>query len=386
MPENIDVRFYMENRHPKNKLLDGVGSALHSMCVTKSISWAEAYDLLIKASGELGQMPQNKKAIHLMLSRSGFYLQSGAMANYSISELIELFDSIFSDGEVVILNLSRSEQNGRYIPIVPIYENEKVRYVLKYPFNVVNKASVEEVWISWKDGLDHSIMPRRKRKTKPKTQINNTKDNATLKVYNENPNDNLIGDCVVRAVAGVFGISWAEAVEKLAKAQDYAGTIINNNSNIEALLRKEGFQEFEPIKRNGKILTGAQFCDLIHDMFQEGTKIFAYAGVYHVVAILVFENDYKIVDTWDSTNEKIIKYWAKFPEVRSKRKERKQEPKKDDKKEVILSLDIGTRIKHDTLGEGEIIEIGKGIVTINFTSGMQKKLSEQWVLANCSAV
>ena len=276
MPENIDVRFYMENRHPKNKLLDGVGSALHSMCVTKSISWAEAYDLLIKASGELGQMPQNKKAIHLMLSRT----------------------------------------------IVPIYENEKVRYVLKYPFNVVNKASVEEVWISWKDGLDHSIMPRRKRKTKPKTQINNTKDNATLKVYNENPNDNLIGDCVVRAVAGVFGISWAEAVEKLAKAQDYAGTIINNNSNIEALLRKEGFQEFEPIKRNGKILTGAQFCDLIHDMFQEGTKIFAYAGVYHVVAILVFENDYKIVDTWDSTNEKIIKYWAKFPEVRSKRKER----------------------------------------------------------------
>ena len=72
--------------------------------------------------------------------------------------------------------------------------------------------------------------------------------------------------------------------------------------------------------------------------------------------------------------------------MRSKRKERKQESKKDDKKEVILSLDIGTRIKHDTLGEGEIIEIGKGIVTINFTSGMQKKLSEQWVLANCSAV
>lgn len=141
-------------------------------------------------------------------------------------------------------------------------------------------------------------------------------------MYNENPEDNLIGDCAVRAVAGVLSISWVDAVRKLAEAQNYTATEINRNSNIEALLRKEGFQEFGPIKRNGKILTGSQFCDLIHDMFEEGTRIFAYVGNSHVAAILVFDNDYKIVDTWDSTNRKILKYWAKYPEKKTRKNNR----------------------------------------------------------------
>ena len=63
--------------------------------------------------------------------------------------------------------------------------------------------------------------------------------------------------------------------------------------NIEALLKKEGFEKFDAMKRNGKILTGKEFCSLIHDMFPAGTRIYAYSGRSHVVAILVFDGEYK---------------------------------------------------------------------------------------------
>ena len=54
-------------------------------------------------------------------------------------------------------------------------------------------------------------------------------------------------------------------------------------------------------------------------MFVAGTRIYAYPGTSHAAAILVFDGDYKIVDTWDSTNKPINGYWAKYPERRERR-------------------------------------------------------------------
>ena len=42
-------------------------------------------------------------------------------------------------------------------------------------------------------------------------------------------------------------------------------------------MKKEGFERFDAMKRNGKILTGKEFCNLIHDMFPAGTRIYAYS-------------------------------------------------------------------------------------------------------------
>lgn len=146
--------------------------------------------------------------------------------------------------------------------------------------------------------------------------------------------------------------------------------------NIEALLRKEGFQEFDAIKRNGRILTGKEFCDIIHDMFQAGTRIFAYVGSSHVVAILVFDDEYKIVDTWDSTDRKITKYWAKYP----KRPRRRA---KSVIVEKLTQLSIGTKIQHKVYGTGEVIGLTDVIATIRFQDNVEKKLAITWILANC---
>jgi hypothetical protein len=233
------------------------------------------------------------------------------------------------------------------------------------------------VWIAWRDGKDHRARPRTSDETLLPPPENPTQENDALVVYNENPNGNLIGDCAVRAVAGVLEISWEEAVRRLAAAQDYKATAINTDDNIDALLKKEGFQEFQAIRRNGRILTGKQFCDLIHDMFQPGTRIFGYVGNTHVVAILVFDGDYKIVDTWDSTNRLITRYWAKYPE-RPRRREKPQE-----KPEKLTALEIGTKLRHTMYGAGEVTALDGQTAAVLFAGGTEKRFAVEWILANC---
>lgn len=367
------------NHHPKHQQnLDTVGSALHSVCAAKGCTWKEAYSSLIEASGELGLMPQDRKTIRAMLGKQGFYLQAGAYANRSVNSIIHECNHNFHAGEVVIVNLSHSVAYGNYIPIVPVMREGRIRYMLQYPIDL-RRLSATEIWIAWKDGQDHSIMPRRKSTRTAAVRKNTTQDNEALYVHNENPNENLIGDCAVRAVAGVLEISWSEAVRKLAEAQDFTETIINTSSNIEALLRKKGFQEFDAIKRNGKVLTGKEFCDIIHDMFQAGTRIFAYVGSSHVVAILVFNEEYKIVDTWDSTNRKITKYWAKYPE-RPQKHIKAAEPAK------LTEIAAGMQIQHKVFGLGTIVETSGTIATVRFQDNNEKKLAIAWILLNCKPV
>ena len=160
-------------------------------------------------------------------------------------------------------------------------------------------------------------------------------------VLNENPNDNYIGDCAVRAFAAVLEIPWAEAIKRLAEAQNYAATILNGKKNIDALLKKEGFERFDAMKRNGKI------------------------------------GEYKIVDTWDSTNRKIIEYWAKYPQ-KPKRPRKTEAPT-----EKLTALSVGMTIQHKTFGNGKVTALSDTIATIQFAGGVEKKFAVAWVLGNC---
>lgn len=360
--------------------VDTVGTALHSLCVTKGMEWAQAYERLADVSGELGLMPADKRTVKRLFEENGFFLQAGSVLRCSVTEIVEECNDMFSDGEVLIVNVSSSRVGGTYIPIVPVEENGAVRYAAKYPRDIMSRCSTE-VWIAWKDGADHSIKARRRRAAQSKTRVNFTKGNDSLVVYNENPEDNLIGDCAVRAIAGCLQIPWAEAVRKLVQAQDYKETVINSHRNIKVLLEKEGFQEFGPIVRNGKTLNGKQFCALINDMFEEGTRLVALSGRTHMVAILVYSSEYKIVDTWDSTDRPIIGYWAKYPEKKARR--RPARTATEEKSEKLESVEVGTIIKHSTFGIGEIKKITGGFATIAFEDGSEKTLMSQWIIANC---
>ncbi|MBP0967029.1 MAG: hypothetical protein J5722_05320, partial [Oscillospiraceae bacterium] len=181
MEQNTIPDYQYVNHHPGNEQpLDTVGSVLHSVCAAKGCSWKDAYTGLIRASGALGQMPQNRKAIRNMLENQGFYLQAAAYAHRSIDRILAECNEIFHDGEAVILNISGSTVYGCYIPLVPVRQGECVRYVMQYPENLLHRTATE-VWIAWKDGQDHSIMPRRKAAKKAahnnKAREHNTQEN-----------------------------------------------------------------------------------------------------------------------------------------------------------------------------------------------------------------
>lgn len=376
MDSIVNQEYCNVSHHPNGSdRLDSVGSVLHSVCVTKGIGWREAYCKLADCSGELGYMPQDRRTIRSMLGKYGFYCQAGSFANRTVSELIDECSSLFSDDEKIILHLGK----GIYVPLVPVKKDETIQYVLHYPVNQLLRMA-DEVWIAWKDGNDHSIRPRRKTTVRHKEVVKRVVESDSVYVYNENPNDNLIGDCAVRAVAGVLEISWAEAVHRLAAAQDYSATTINLTTNIVALLRKEGFQEFAPPRHNGRSVTGSEFCDMIHDMFQPGTRIFAEVGSDHAVAVLVFDGDYRIVDTWDCSARKINRYWAKYPkrQIRSR--------KQTEVSSSITELHTGMKIKHTLYGTGEIVQLSDTTATIRFSENVTKKMSAVWMKENCRPV
>ena len=358
--------------HPEHQRhLDSVGSLLHSVAAAKGITWKDAYEGLIQAAGAVGMMPQYQESMHRMLSRFGFFRQSGGFRSKTVLEILADCNAQFHDGETVILKV-----HSHYVPLVPV---RNAQYVLKNPWDCLDDKP-SAMWIAWKDGLDHSAKAYKSRAAEQPRYEPIVEENEALVVRNENPNDNLIGDCAVRAVAGVLEVSWEEAVRRLAAAQDYRATVINTDRNIDALLKKEGFQAFDAIRRNGKILTGKQFCDLIHDMFQPGTRIFGYVGNSHAVAILVFDGDYKIVDTWDSTDRLITRYWAKYPE-RPRRREKPQE-----KPDKLTKLEIGTKLRHTMFGSGEVTAIDGQIAAVRFANGTEKRFPAEWILANCKPV
>ena len=376
MNANLSERYQHINHCPDAvRFRDAAASVLHSLCAAKGYSWAEAYEHLISACGEVGLMPYYRDSIRKLLEREGYYLQAASFARRPVAEILAECDTLFHDGETVIVNCS----GGMYMPLVPVQHGSGIRYVLQFPADEL-QSRASELWIAWKDGQDHSIKPRRKTAknagTEKPERAQKVEDNEALHVYNENPGGNLIGDCAVRAVAGVLEISWEEAVRKLAAAQDYTEIVINTDRNIEALLQREGFQEFGPIRRSGKILTGKQFCDHIHDMFQAGTRIFAYVGRNHAAAILVFDHDYKIVDTWDSTDRPIIKYWARYPE----RQRRRPEPEPEEKP---AELAVGVQLRHKMYGTGEVTALDGQTVSVRFQNGLEKKMAAAWILANC---
>ena len=356
-----------------------VSSLLLSLHETKGIPWKTGYEHVIRVSGKLGEMPQEKKVADTLLKELGFFPQSIKFSDRELDEIFEDLDSELGPDAVVIIRLSDWFVGTVYVPVMPTRDSGEVKFRFRFPEDYTSHPG-DTVWISWADGLDHSPSPRRKVNRQKTVRQTNATDNEALFVYNENPTDNLIGDCAVRAVAGLFDVSWEEAVRKLAQAMDYRCTTVNRTDNIDALMKKEGFDEFAGIKRNGRYLTGREFCALIHDMFPAGTGIFAYVGSSHVVSIRVLDGEYKIVDTWDSTNRKIVRYWAKYP----KKPQRRVEPPAPAPQVKTARTENGARIRHSIYGVGKIIKKAGSTVTIRFDNGAEKVFTAKWVEENCS--
>lgn len=120
-----------------------------------------------------------------------------------------------------------------------------------------------------------------------------------FEMYNPNPRNRRVGDCVVRAISKALGQSWDETFAGVCLKAFELSDMPSANNVWGAYLRDKGFTR--------RILPDdCVECYTVEDFARDhpyGTYILAIAG--HVVCV----QDGVIYDTWDSRGEVPIYYW-----------------------------------------------------------------------------
>lgn len=117
--------------------------------------------------------------------------------------------------------------------------------------------------------------------------------------FNPNPKDKLVGDCVIRGISKVTGLSWDEVYLGICMSGYESKDMPSSNDVWGSFLLSKGF------KRN-LLPDTCPYCYTVKDFCNDHqVGIFLLATGSHVVA--VEDGDY--YDAWDSGNEVPMYYW-----------------------------------------------------------------------------
>jgi len=119
--------------------------------------------------------------------------------------------------------------------------------------------------------------------------------------YNPNPSGKQTGDCVIRALSAVLGMSWTEVYDILT----FEGREYYDWGNHEAIwgqyLRRIGFRQY-PIQDT------CPDCYTVEDFVYDHPKgVYVLSTGSHVVAAI----DGNYFDAWNSGRECPVVYWSK---------------------------------------------------------------------------
>ena len=128
---------------------------------------------------------------------------------------------------------------------------------------------------------------------------------AQLLFLNLNPLKRWTGDCVFRALAFFFGISWREALDDLVGwAADRGLTSFNYRSTYNGYLLEKGYARHRAPRKG---LTVSEFCA---EYAERGKKyILSCPRHLTVVEWPKYVDECFIVDTWDCSDKVVDGYW-----------------------------------------------------------------------------
>ena len=122
--------------------------------------------------------------------------------------------------------------------------------------------------------------------------------------YNPNPERNLVGDCVIRAVSKLTNKSWDDTYMDIVLQGFMMHDMPSANHVWGTYLHENGFERTV-------IPNTCPDCYTVYDFTQDyPTGTYMLATGTHVIAVV--DGDY--YDTWDSGNEIPIYYWKKKEE------------------------------------------------------------------------
>lgn len=349
--------------------------SVHALSIVLGISWEDAFKFLLRAAHQLHLMPADPRCVEEMLWESGFVLLPEEKGFRPYPELLEYFDAKYPEEQWAIV------QNAHNKGLVSAITRRSGQAHLHTESMYI--ADKGRVWLYRPDRKDISELLK-KRKTDFSSRKNgdhSPKSTEEFQYFQANPDENRIGDCVVRAIAGALAISWDEALDRLAAEGEYSRTVLNAQEIFEGVLRKEGFRKYSEIYVGGKVVTGSMFCAIMSRSYHNGERIFAEVGKNHVVAVLpdnpkdgrLSTSKYRIFDSWDCTGRKIYNYWV--------------QPAAPKKEESPSPRVIGKKIRHPKFGIGTVQTLSDSesatLVEVEFPEAGIKQLSVPWVLKNC---
>ena len=342
--------------------------SVHALSIVLGISWEDAFKFLLRAAHQLHLMPADPRCAEEMLWESGFVLLPEEKGFRPYTEFKAYFDARYPDEEFAIVQnfynkglvCAMTRRSGEvHLHTESIYGADKGR-----------------IWL-YRPEQAEALRKRRRNSSDRKNGRPAPKSTEEFQYFQANPDENRIGDCVVRALAAALAISWDDALDRLAAEGNYARTVLNRQELFEGVLRKEGFRKYSEIYVDGKVVTGFTFCTIMSRTYHNGERIFAEVGKHHVAAVLpdAPENSaspvrkYRFFDSWNCTQRKIYSYWVQ-PSV--SQTEEKAAP------------DIrGRKIRHPKFGLGIVQQEQDTSVEVIFPEVGKKQLSAGWIQKNC---
>lgn len=342
--------------------------SVNALSIVLGISWEEAFKFLLRAAHKLHLMPADPRCAEEMLWESGFVLLPEEREFRPYPEFKAYFDAKYPEDKYAIV------QN---------FHNKGLVFALARRSGEVHLhaeslygAGKGRIWL-YRPGQSQAIRKKRVHPSERKNGVPEPKPTEEFQYFQANPDENRIGDCVVRAIAGVLSISWDEALDRLAAEGNYARTVLNSPKIFEGLLRKEGFRKYSEIYVDGKVVAGAMFCTIMSRTYHNGERVFAEVGKNHVAAVLPDSSansassitKYRFFDSWNCTRRKIYSYWVR-PSV--------------PQTEENAAPDIkGRKIRHPKFGQGVVQNRQDTSVEVLFPEVGKKQLSIGWIQKNC---
>ena len=367
-----------QNKGPGPSLMGGVIRCLEEL---ELLDRKEALALTAEKSEALGRLPNDPEVARQVLESQGFVRQSSRLEDQGCETVLRLLEGRGAPAQLVLRvrdgrvaggeSLAFRTQGEAWTPLSP-------QAVPAY----MTRRGVAQVWLRWPDGVDRSPFPRRPgkpprvrgRKLPPETDC--------YRPFQPNPQGNSTGDCVVRGMAGVLGLSWEESLETLLAEGD---PTVNSSRVYEKVLARRGFVRCKPLTDRGRRLDGAAFCKELDWRCREGERVLAHVGRSHVAAVLPQPRPqggtrYKILDSWDSTDRKIGEFWV----LPAKEKAGEPEPKAPQTPAPPPErFPRGSRMTHPDFGAGQVTRTEDYVLTVDFGAQGIRRLGRSWVERNC---
>lgn len=351
-----------------------------------------ALEHLKHISVQLGLMPNDEHCVRRLLSDYGFFLQGRKFEKMTPAETCETLKRVCPDAECALIQPHYMDVGMENTPlhVYPLSMDPEITRDDDGRW-LHSMLDVRHVWIRWVDGEDHSPFPvgSRERGLKKSETSMSQEDCKHYAYYQPNPRNNSIGDCVVRAISGVLGVSWSEAMELLLS---YGATTVNSRRIYPRLLEDRGFIRCDPYSKFGRHLTGGEFCNLLAVRYGVDVRVFCKIGRLHVVAILPEKDEngnrvYKIHDSWRSDEDLVSVYWIK--EDRPEEKAMSTPDKAEDtEKNPLTELRAGTCLSHPRFGKGVVTDTAadgsENNALIRFENGTVRRFDKRWILENCT--